>query len=36
MTAIPDDWAEEVRSGALSGPPPHEPARLAWPGDGPA
>jgi hypothetical protein len=25
MTAIPDDWVEEVRSGNLSGPPPHDP-----------
>ena len=28
MTAIPDDWAEEVRSGDLSRPPPHDP--LDW------
>ena len=28
MTAMPNDWAEEVRSGALSGPPPHSP--LDW------
>jgi hypothetical protein len=26
MTAIPDDWLEEVRSGDLSGPPPCDPA----------
>ena len=31
MTAIPDDWVEEVRSGALSGPPPHDP--LDWLGE---
>jgi hypothetical protein len=24
MTAIPDDWVEEVRSGDLSGPLPHD------------
>lgn len=24
MTAIPDDWVEEVRSRDLSGPPPHD------------
>jgi hypothetical protein len=28
MTAIPDDWVEEVRSGDLSGPPPHDPLDL--------
>jgi hypothetical protein len=28
MTAIPDEWVEEVRSGDLSGPPPHDP--LDW------
>jgi hypothetical protein len=31
MTAIPDDWVEEVRSGDLSGPPPHDP--LDWLGE---
>ena len=28
MTAIPDDWAQALRSEALSGPPPHDP--LDW------
>ena len=28
MTAIPDDWAQAVRSEALSGPQPHDP--LDW------
>lgn len=31
MTAIPDDWAGEVRSGDLSGHPPHDP--LDWLGE---
>jgi hypothetical protein len=31
MTAIPDDWAEQVRSGDLSGPPPWDP--LDWLGE---
>jgi hypothetical protein len=31
MTAIPDDWVEEVRSGDLSGRPPHDP--LDWPSE---
>jgi hypothetical protein len=28
VTAIPEDWVEEVLSGRLSGPPPHDP--LDW------
>jgi len=28
VTAIPEHWAKEVRSGGLSGPPPHDP--LDW------
>jgi hypothetical protein len=31
MTAIPDDWVEEVRSGNFSGPPPRH--RLDWLGE---
>jgi hypothetical protein len=31
MNAIPEHWLEQVRSGRLSGPPPHDP--IDWLGD---